>query len=259
MSLGRAFVGPFGVFSPGFRGIEAWRGGEPDPGAMEPSADFLSVRLRRGASPLTRMFVDVSAQVFAESGIDPASVRLVFGTAFGEVDTALRLIADQDPVTPRVSPARFKSSVSNTATGLLSIETGNRLAATTIAAGYDTFAMTLVEALSTLASDPTPVLFAVADEAVPPALYFGETYSPFAFAFLITRAPIAGSRARLDGIVRQADSVTSSIPPPYHGSPLAAALPLLSALAAGSGPRRVPIGGAASTLSVELTFGEDAS
>lgn len=254
MKLGQAYVGPVGFFAPGYRSAAAWTAGERDPSAIEASAEVLSTRLRRGASPLTRMFVDVCAQVFAQSDVDPRSVRLVFGSAFGEVDTALRIIADQHPDRPAVSPARFKSSVSNTAAGLLSIETGNRLAATTVSAGHDTFAMTWIEALALLRVDETPVLFAVADEAVPPALYFGETYAPMALAFLLTRDAMPGSVARLERIVRETGAIAPPVPAEFAASPLAAALPFVRALASRERSSRLRISGPSSALSAELSY-----
>jgi Beta-ketoacyl synthase, N-terminal domain len=75
------------------------------------------------------------------------------------------------------SPAEFTMSVHNALAGLLSIHTGNTQGHTAIAAGADTFAMALLEAVACLQEKPAdPVLLLYGDEQLPPPFdVYGET------------------------------------------------------------------------------------
>jgi hypothetical protein len=120
-------------------------------------------------------------------------VPLVAGSAFGEIGTTLEMLNDmeRDGI---LSPTDFQASVHNTAVAYLSIANGNRLASTSIAAGDETVAMVLIEALGLLTLRGGRVVAAVADEALPEVL--GAGFSGAVAAALLLEAAPAGAAGR---------------------------------------------------------------
>ncbi|MGN0887063.1 MAG: beta-ketoacyl synthase chain length factor [Candidatus Spyradenecus sp.] len=84
---------------------------------------------------------------------------IIFGSRTGEDTLSRRIVADFH-ATGEVSPARFSTSVYNAAPGLYSIFAHNTAPYTAIAAGADTPACSLLEALMTAG----PRLWILADE-----------------------------------------------------------------------------------------------
>ena len=134
------------------------------------------------------------------------------------------------------SPARFKNSVHNTASGHVSISTGNMGFTTALAAGGATFAMCLVEAWAWLESKGGSIIVAVADERLPEHLTRIASYEPIGAAFhLCSEEPGGGSRGRLSEIERRGTrSPSVEIPGSLAQNPSSAALPLIEALMRGT-------------------------
>jgi hypothetical protein len=114
------------------------------------------------------MLAEVIAQAAGQAGADLGRAGTVYGSAYGEMRTTVELLEALSSVDPLVSPIRFANSVHNAASGHVSIACQCHGFATSIAAGPDTAAMCLVEALAWL-SRPSraAVVVAVADEALP--------------------------------------------------------------------------------------------
>jgi len=146
----------------------------------------LPARARGRASPLTRMFAELFGRLIQPE--DAAKLPMFFGSAYGEMSTTI-LLLDQMLVETTVSPAKFQSSVHNTAAGLLSIATENRAPATAIAAGDDTLAMTLADACSWLGCHGGQALVLVADEPGPRRLLRGRTFPAFGVGLLLSTEP----------------------------------------------------------------------
>lgn len=154
-----------GVWMPGFPTARAWRDGQRLADSEVPPAR-LPARLRRRASLLVRMVADVAAQACGQAGVSLTGIPVVFGSAFGEMTTLMEMLHELE--TDRaLSPFRFHNSVHNTAAGYLSIAHENRATCTSLAAGNDTAAMVLQEALAFLADRGGDILIVVADEALP--------------------------------------------------------------------------------------------
>jgi 3-oxoacyl-(acyl-carrier-protein) synthase len=149
-----------------------------------PPATLLPARARGRASSLTRLFAEVIASVQGFANGDPAMLPIVYGSAAGEMETTLALL--EHLVEGTSSPVRFQASVHNTAGGLISIATHNQTFSTAIAAGTETVAMALIEALGWLKAHGGETIVAVADEAAIP-LINGKHYPAFAAAFLLRR------------------------------------------------------------------------
>ena len=93
-------------------------------------------------------------------------MQTVFGSAYGEILIAFEQL-DMIEREGVPSPARFKNSVHNTASGHVSIATGNTGFTTALAAGPATFAMCLLEAWVWLETHGGSVIVSVADEPLP--------------------------------------------------------------------------------------------
>ena len=147
----------------------AW---DPDAPPVPPSGQqgsLLSARARGRASVLTQIFTSLAEDLRAR-GFDASRSPLVFGSAYGEMATTMQLLDMQDS-TGQSSPLRFQHSVHNTAAGILSIATQNSGFSTSVAAGIDTTAMTLLEGMVLLKHAALSELCVlVADEASTSAL-----------------------------------------------------------------------------------------
>jgi predicted hotdog family 3-hydroxylacyl-ACP dehydratase len=221
-----------GFFSPGFGGARAFAENRSDPADHAPREAVLPPRARRGISLVTRMLVDVADQAIADAGFDKHTVRTVYASAYGEVETAVALLGMRDAGDGVLSPARFQTSVHNTAGGLLSIAHGNRSASSAIAAGPRTVAMGLLEATALFHEHGDPVVVAFADEPVPDLLQAGPPFAPVAVAFALGDAA-EGALACIEELRERAEA--SSAPPApgdpaLSGNPVAAAVSLLRAV-----------------------------
>jgi hypothetical protein len=186
-----------------------------------PRGTIVESRGRRGASAVTRVGLDLAETLYAEGA--PKDAHVVFASAWGEIETALRLFEmrhEQDGV---LSPARFKSSVHNTMPGLLGIATQNVRPHTALAAGYGTFAMGLLESIALVRTLCADVLLLVADEP-PPALFQAPRAEVSGVGLWLRDAAHRNSDRAIYGFT--ADALSLPRPP----SPPSAALPLLDAL-----------------------------
>jgi hypothetical protein len=203
------------------------------------------------------MAVEALAQAAAQGGADLKEVPTIFGSAYGEIQTAF----DQMDMIEREgvpSPARFKNSVHNTASGHVSIATGNMRFSTSLAAGSATFAMCLLEAFAWLDVHRSSIIVSVADEPLPDHLTAAGRYDPLGIAFHLT----ANHRAAADGLGdlsdlrrRGREGSPAGIPKRLAKNPCAAGLLLVEAvLRKRSG--RVPVEIGPGGWSVELRTGE---
>ena len=224
-----AYVTGLGLWAPGFPRVEAWRLGSRDPRATAPPCELLSSRAKRGTSLVTRMAVEAATQAAAQAGASLSAVGTVFGSALGEVQTAvdqMAMIAREDGL---LSPTRFKNSVHNTAAGLLSIASGNRGFSTALAAGPATFAMSLLEGMTFLDSAGGTVVVSVADEPVPPPFDTGHRYDALALAICLSDGPVHGRFLAVLGEPGRRRLRTSATPT-GSANPAAAGLPLFAAI-----------------------------
>ncbi len=192
--------------------------------SAEPSCALLPSRLARRASLLTRMAAAVMAEAAPAEIL--AYVPTVYGTAYGESETLVALL-EMLTADGQYSPARFSGSVNNTASGTLSIATGNRAVSTAISAGNETVAMGLLECFGLLDERGGEVLLVLSEEA-PGAPFNRPGLSPMATAFLLSREKRRGSFARLDQWRR--GSAPCLVPPAFSTTPVAPSLGLVSAI-----------------------------
>ncbi|MCG5537204.1 beta-ketoacyl synthase chain length factor [Halorhodospira sp. 9622] len=175
-----------------------------------------------------------------------ASVWAAADSDLQGLEKNMRTLAE-DP--PWISPHQFQNSVHNAPAGYWSIASGCRGPATALAAGEESFAAGLVEALTFLASGEEHALLVAYEEASPPLLEQSRPL-PFSFsvALLLGQPGQRGAAVTLSVGARRAPTGcrTPELETLRHQSPAARSLPLLEALA----------GGPAAKGGIELAWGD---
>lgn len=227
-----AYVKGLGFWSPGYENLEAWKKDDRQDGVKMPRCRIVDSRLGRGTSRVTRMAVECGQQAAEHAGFDLSQIGSVFGSCYGELDIAIEqldMMLEGDGV---VSPARFKNSVHNTATGVLSIATKNRGFTTAIAAGDHTLAMTLLEAMLTLESGLVKEAVAiVADDSPREPLRSARKeadFEPVGAALALTLSP-EGALAKLT-LLPGVEGERFSLPEAFRENPCAPVIGLVEAL-----------------------------
>ncbi len=166
----RVRVAQWAAWTPGVEDRTAWKAWcrAPHPLGRDGSPDvaFLPPLLRRRCGRLSRMMLKAAFACGTSDAL--AAVPTVFASRYGDTAATVALLeclAREEPV----SANHFSHSVHNTQAGLFSIATGNRQAASALAAGRDTFGCAFLEALGGLRrAGGGPVLFVIGDEPLPP-------------------------------------------------------------------------------------------
>lgn len=227
----RARVLGMGLWMPGFPDAASWLAGRPVEGADAPNAQS---KQRRRSSLLVNMVADVAAQASAQAGVPLSRLRVVVGSAFGELTTLVEMLEERER-DGLLSPLRFQNSVHNSAAGQLSIASKNKAPATSLAAGNDTVAMVLLEALTLLTLGGDEVLAVVADEPLPQAIRPGHTTSAVSAALVLgpgEAAPGASPALAVLEDLRQTHLLPPAVERPQEvDGPCAAILPLIETLA----------------------------
>lgn len=192
-----------GLWIPGFPDPEAWCRGEPNSDASRPPAKLLQGALRRRASLLTRMSVEVFDQATSQSRVDAAAIPSIWATAHGEHDTAIKLLKMMRRGEGKLSPTHFHNSVHNTPSGYASIALGNGMASTTLTGGPELVASSLLEAFCLLDAGTPKVVVVLADEPLKIPFERQDMQVPLALSFCISSEPESAS-VRLTGLRREA-------------------------------------------------------
>ena len=228
-----AWVLGTGLWTPWFDGIGPWALGRRASTPGEPRAAIVPPRLVRRTSFLTRMAAEVMGQ--AAAGADLSQVMTVYASAYGEVQT-LAVLLEMLCSDGILSPARFHNSVHNTSGGHISIATANRAFSTTVAAGAETVAMGLFEALALLDDRGGHAIVIFADET--PAQVGLPPFESLAVAVhLAAQAPPSGALAGLSGLRRAEGLRAPEVRADFAHNPVAPSLALVEAIRLGrSGP-----------------------
>lgn len=219
------------AWMPGHPDVAAVLAGEPVEGADTPDLAGYSSRLMRGTSLVTRMSVAVARDALRAAGVQVGAIPAVFGSAYGEVTIAVDQLEMLVTGDRQISPMAFKNSVHNTSAGVFSIAHENRTSSTSIAASGSTVAYALLEAQCMLDEGAPHVLCVVADEALPMPISLLSSWTSFAAAWVLARAPGSGAGVSLSEPVMQAVR-EPELPSAVAEHPCRGALPLLGAIAA---------------------------
>jgi hypothetical protein len=225
---------------PGFPSAASWVTGGPVAGAESPNA-AAQAKMRRRSSLMVNMVTDVAAQASEQAGIPLSRLRVVVGSAYGELTTLVEMLEEREG-DGLLSPLRFQNSVHNSAAGQLSIAHKNKSPATSLAAGNDTVAMVLLEAMTLLALGGDEVIAIVADEPLPRSIWPGHETTPVAAALVLGQDAGGGAElasaplAILEDLRQVRAAAASADRPPEVDSPCRAILPLISTLSTLSTP-----------------------
>ena len=184
-----AYVRGIGLWTPGYDHPLAWCQQKADPAVDKPVAALLEGPLRRRATPLTRMAVEVLQQATTHADCDPGSIPTVWATAHGEHTPAIKLLEMMRRGEGKLSPTHFHNSVHNTAGGYASIATRNVAPSTTLTGGGELVASALLEASCLLESSGRDVALVLADEALQPPFDRADARTPLAIALLLSQQP----------------------------------------------------------------------
>ena len=236
----RAWVTGASVWAAGLRGwAEAGpvlAGKQPyvTGGLDVPAPTILSSTERRRTSRVTRLALAAASDAVAQSGIAPAQLRPVFGSANGDGTTVSSILEALSRPAGQVSPTQFHNSVHNAAAGYWSIGTASAQPALCLGCHDSTWAAALLAALAETRAG-TPVLLVVYDAALPPPLdAVRPTADAFAAALVLSPTkdgvPIAARHVAEPGETWPLDPSLHAL---FRGNPAARALPVMAALAAG--------------------------
>jgi len=164
--------------------------GAPDAKAQRPPAALLHSRLRRRTSTLTRAAVTAMEEAAAQGGARIEAARFVLVSGYGEIQTTMEILEQIVAPEGLVSPTRFHNSVHNTATGYMSIASGNHRGSTALAAGPQGLEVGLLEVMAGLAVDTREgedcevrdAILVLCEERLPPPFDHSEAGQTYALA-----------------------------------------------------------------------------
>lgn len=222
------YVRAVAVWAPRFPSHSAWRA-RAAVAPSSPAASVLGPRARGRASLLTRMLAEVVSAAAADAQLELGRVRLLVGSAFGEMETTAQLLKMMHEGDGALSPARFQSSVHNAAAGALSIATGNQQLSSCLSAGDATAAALLLEARALLAQAGGDVLVAMAEEQLPAFFANSPIFEPASAALVVSSDP-AGALGALDALERLPQAASGRAAEILGPTPVAPLLDLIDAL-----------------------------
>ena len=225
------YVAGLGLWAPGYASAEAWCRDEFDPSVEAPEVALLSGPLRRRATGLTRMAVEVLNQATRAAGCDLATVPIVWATSYGEHATAIKILGMMRSGEGKLSPTHFHNSIHNAAGGYASIATGNCAPSTTLTGGAELVASAFLEAICHLEATADDAVVVLADELLMPPFDRGDETSSLALAFCLSSLS-KGASAVLSGFRRDAVAPVKNYDR-FGKLYVSAALPLLERIALG--------------------------
>ena len=199
MSALRFSITSVAVWAPGFAEVDALVRRTPDPSVSKPSALLLPARLRRRTSTLTRAVVTAIEAALGDSGAPLDALRFVLVSSFGEIETTVALLGQLAVARGPVSPTKFHNSVHNTATGYLSIASGNPRESTALAGGPHNLEIGLLETLAGFVETPGEAMLIFAEERLPPPFERPDCDPTFAVALHLSSALEPDGRDGRDG------------------------------------------------------------
>ena len=264
----RARLRGVGMWTPSYASFADWVAagtpeaivGEPTSGIRNkdarPPATMLHPRLRRRTSTLTRAAVTAIEAALGDSGASLDALRFVLVSSFGEIETTVALLEQLAVPRGPVSPTKFHNSVHNTATGYLSIASGNSREATALAGGPHNLEIGLLETLAGFVDTAGEAMLIFAEERLPAPFERPDADPTFAVALHLSceLEPAPGSDLGSDLGLELCLASAQDGPPasvvapgvdgvglPTMVSPLVALLRRVAGFGAGAGGSREPL------------------
>ncbi|MEA2830672.1 MAG: hypothetical protein QOF22_1420 [Bradyrhizobium sp.] len=243
MSLS-AYVSGLGVLGPGLAnwpeaaavlsGHQAYR----PAAAVLPMPTILAAAERRRIGRVVKLALAIALEATSRAGEDPAELASVFSSSGGDGHNCHQLCQALSLPGREISPTRFANSVHNAAAGYWSIGTGSMAQSNVLCAFDASFGAGLLEALTQVAVDQTPVLLVAYDSEYPQPLHAKRPIpDAFGVAMVLTPQQRASSLAKINAALsgstadRFAETDMEAL---RRAFPAARSLPLLRLLAAGT-------------------------
>jgi Beta-ketoacyl synthase, N-terminal domain len=206
----------------------------PTPLALPPAE-------RRRTGAVVKLALAIGFEAAARAGIDPRNLTKVFASSGGDgfnCHEICQVLASSDR---QLSPTRFHNSVHNVAAGYWSIAATATAAANVLCAFDASFGAGLLESLTHVVVERTPLLLIAYDTQYPQPLRATRPI-PDAFGVALVLAPAAraGALAKLTAVLTESSADRMREPQLEDlrvAIPAARSLPLLSALARGARAR----------------------
>lgn len=218
-----------------------WRAGVSSGAKTRPGCDGIPSTLLRGASVVTCVAVEALRAAALAGGADLSSCATVFGSTFGEIQTAVALAAMmREHGLP--SPMRFKNSVHNASGGIASIAHSNHGFSTSISAGGDLVGACLLEAIVWLDENGGEAVVVLAEEELPSPLAPASPTPTLGVAFHLRSGR---GEVTLENLQLGRYNTLASVPERFVGCAVGAAVTLAEAVEARRvGPVALSIGDA---------------
>jgi hypothetical protein len=202
--------------------------------AVLPVPAALPAAERRRAVAVVRLALAIGFEAVARSGLNAAELATVFSSSGGDGYNCHEICQTLASAERQISPTRFHNSVHNAASGYWSIATGATPAASVLCAFDASFGAGLLEALTQVAVDQTPVLLVAYDVGYPEPLRSVRPI-PDAFGIAMVLAPGATEGAPVITAALTDDPPQQMSSPEFESLrvaiPAARSLPLLEKLA----------------------------
>ena len=242
MAILTAWIDGVGLLAPGMpdwaSGREILAGRQPYVAAptVLPAPLALPPAERRRASRLVKTALGVGFEAVANAGADAATLATVFSGSGGDghnCHAICETLADDR----QVSPTRFHNSVHNVAAGYWGIATG-AMAPSQVLCAYDaSFAAGLLEALTQVATEQTPILLIAYDGEYPAPIHAARPIPDAGgIALLLSPQRTAKSLASVGAVLAEKPTTTMAngeLEALRTAIPAMRGLPLLALLAAG--------------------------
>ncbi len=209
-----------------------------------PAGTLLPANERRRAVQTVRIALAVGAEALVAAGRDPGVTATVFASSGGDGETIHQILNVLAEPQPALSPTRFHNSVHNTPAGYWGIATRSRATSSSLCCHDDSFAAGLLEACVQATIEQQVVALIAYDVCYPAPLSAVRPIGA-AFAVAMVLAPDRTDRAvaGLEIDVRPASEAkyntrvlaSAALDELRWNTPAARSLPLLAALANGTG------------------------
>jgi hypothetical protein len=200
-----------------------------------PVPQCLPAAERRRTGAVVRLALAVGLEACSRAGVDPARLPAVFSSSGGDGENCHEICVTLAGSERQISPTRFHNSVHNAAAGYWGIATQATPASNALCAYDASFGAGLIEALTQVVVDATPVLLVAYDTAYPEPLRSQRPIpDAFGVALLLAPAPGPASLARLtvDFTAAPAERLHDGALEALRSAiPAARSLPLLARLA----------------------------
>jgi hypothetical protein len=199
-----------------------------------PAPAALPAAERRRTGTVVRLALALGFEAVTRSGLDAAELPTVFSSSGGDGNNCHEICHTLATADRQISPTRFHNSVHNAASGYWSIAAGATAAANVLCAYDASFGAGLLEAMTQVIVERTPVLLVAYDVGYPEPLYSVRPI-PDAFGVAMVLAPRSGEPAPFI-TVSLTDAPAQQMPAAHFESmrvaiPAARGLPLLEKLA----------------------------